>query len=442
MIKEGLSTFEGKRVLLLQGPLGPFFKRLARDLKGAGAEVYKINFNGGDWLFYATGSTAYRKREEDWPEFFEQCLTDWQIDVVLLFGDCRSMHQLAHKITQRRGVEIGVFEEGYERPDYITLERFGVNGNSLISRDPAYYQNVPAAELPLALPVNHTFWFAATWAMLYYLACTLLWPLFPFYRHHRPLTVLEGLPWLRAFWRKAFYSIKEKGIQDNLISEWSGKYFLVPLQVHNDAQIHVHSDFASVKGFIRYLIHSFASDAPDDTVLVIKHHPMDRGYHDYNRFIARLTRANGVEGRVKYVHDQHLPTLLEHARGVVLINSTVGLSALHHGTPLKVCGAAIYDIAGLTYQGALENFWKQAESVRVDKELLSRFRRHLIEITQLNGSFYKRLNIPGSSAGLLWRVSQTPSPLPMSIPEQGSQPLGEDSMSETCRDSNASAPIH
>lgn len=42
-----------------------------------------------------------------------------------------------------------------------------------------------------------------------------------------------------------------------------------------------------------------------------------------------------------YIHDQHLPALLEHARGAMMINSTVGLSAIHHNTPLKVCGTAI-----------------------------------------------------------------------------------------------------
>lgn len=47
-----LSHFCGKRVLLLQGPIGPFFKNLSVDLTNAGATVFKINFNGGDCFFY------------------------------------------------------------------------------------------------------------------------------------------------------------------------------------------------------------------------------------------------------------------------------------------------------------------------------------------------------------------------------------------------------
>ena len=39
-------------VLLLQGPVGPFFSRIAEDLSQRGFVVHKINFNGGDKLFY------------------------------------------------------------------------------------------------------------------------------------------------------------------------------------------------------------------------------------------------------------------------------------------------------------------------------------------------------------------------------------------------------
>ena len=41
-----------KRVLLLQGPMGSFFNRVAVWLEERGLHVRKINFNGGDWLFH------------------------------------------------------------------------------------------------------------------------------------------------------------------------------------------------------------------------------------------------------------------------------------------------------------------------------------------------------------------------------------------------------
>jgi capsular polysaccharide export protein len=195
----------------------------------------------------------------------------------------------------------------------------------------------------------------------------------------------------------------------------------VPLQVHNDAQVHVHSRFHSVDAFISHVVFSFAAHAPADTTLVIKHHPMDRGYHDYTRLIKRLARSHGIEERILYIHDQHTPTLLDHARGVVVINSTVGLSALHHGRPVKVCGDAIYDMEGLTYQGELDHFWTQAGENPINRELFERFQSYLIEHTQLNGSFYKRLDVPWARAGVVRPLSAPRQEIVVSESEEQSR---------------------
>ena len=402
MINEGLTVFKGKKVLLLQGPMGPFFKRLARDLQWAGAQVCKVDFCGGDRLFSPAESIPFRGKLETWPGFFRQLLLERKIDVVLLFGDCRPIHRLAHEVAHCSGVEIGVFEEGYVRPDYITLERFGVNGFSLLPRSPIYYLQTPQPLIPEARKVGSVFKYTACWAILYYLASAVLYPGFRHYRHHRSLSLLEALPWMRSLWRKVVYGAKEKKVLPKLKTSWTKKYYLVPLQVHNDAQVRIHSAFDSVEDFVRQVMESFAQHAPETTRLVIKHHPMDRGYYDYAGFISQHARSLGIGGRVIYIHDQHLPTVLDHALGVVVANSTVGLSALDHGLPVKACKSALYDMKGLTYQGDLDNFWHAALTESPNEELLTRFRTYLIQHTQLNGNFYKRLDIPGSSAGLVW----------------------------------------
>jgi capsular polysaccharide export protein len=402
MISQGLSAFRNKRILLLQGPVGPFFQRFAQDLKHAGAQVFKINLNGGDWLFYPRKAIAYRSDLDGWPSFLGDVIETHAIDTVMLFGDCRAYHRIAHEIAKERGLEVGVFEEGYIRPDYITLERDGVNGNSTLPDNPIFYLNkVPSGDI-YTEPVGNTFWYAAIWVCLYYLAAQILYPVFLRYRHHRPLSILETGPWLRSLWRKVFYKVKEKDMEALLTGPLSRKFFLVPLQVHNDAQIHSHSNFSSVEEFVRRVVMSFGCHAPADSILVIKHHPMDRGYNDYTGLLNRLSKELGLEGRLLYVHDLHLPSLLHHARGTVLINSTVGLSALFHKSPLKVCGDAIYAMKGLVYQKGLNHFWADAEKTVVDYDLFNRFRRYLINHTQLNGSFYRRLPIPGAYAGIRW----------------------------------------
>ena len=401
MIFSMWNGLSGRKVLLLQSPVGPFFTRLARDLRWAGAHVCKINFNGGDLLFYPSDAIAFRGTPDEWPGFLRRVMVVREIDLVLLFGDCRPVHRVARQVVKQMGVELGVFEEGYIRPDYITFERFGVNGHSRLPRSPIYYLNREVEQVTEPMHVRDTFWWSALWAILYYAAAVACTPVFPHYRHHRRLSLLEVFPWFRSFARKRHYARREKSIANRLLGELSGRFFLAPLQVHNDSQIQEHSGF-TVERFIRYVVRSFASNAPLHTHLVLKHHPMDRGYHDYTALLQRLAEEHGLEGRLHYIHDQHLPTLLKHALGVVVVNSTVGLSALFHGRPLKTCGEAIYDIPGLTYRGTLKEFWSAASDFSMDRELFRRFYRHLINTTQVNGSFYRRLDLPGSYAGLRW----------------------------------------
>lgn len=253
---------------------------------------------------------------EDWPADLEALLDQLHVDVVMLFGDCRPIHAPVHEIAHRYGLKIGVFEEGYVRPAYITLERIGVNGHSVIPRNPGSF------------------------------------------------------PWLRSVWRKQYYVFKERGILARLTGELKGQFFMVPLQVRNDSQVHTHSDFDSIRHFIQQVMTSFAQHAPSNTTLVIKHHPLDRAYHDYSSSIRKWIKEIGLQGRCLYIHDQHLPTLLQSACGVVVINSTVGLSAISHGTPVKVCGKAVYDIKGLTFQGSLDEFWRQSQPSKPDISLL------------------------------------------------------------------------
>jgi len=100
------------------------------------------------------------------------------------------------------------------------------------------------------------------------------------------------------------------------------------------------------------------------------------------------------------VHDVDLPTLLKHAQGTVLINSTVGMSSLFHGTPVKTLGTAIYDLPGVTNQQPLDDFW--SESGSVSKNTYNQLRQYLVERNQINGSFYKPFPSVSNSAGLMW----------------------------------------
>jgi len=92
-----------------------------------------------------------------------------------------------------------------------------------------------------------------------------------------------------------------------------------------------------------------------------------------------------------YLEDGDIGALVEHAQGLVTINSTVGIIALEQGTPTMALSDAIYNLPGLTFQGSLDDFW--TSRTPPDEAFLSLFRRVVIQTTQVNGGFYCRKGI-------------------------------------------------
>ncbi|WP_332675315.1 capsule biosynthesis protein [Aromatoleum sp.] len=375
-----------RNILLLQGPVGPFFDHLARFLVEQGRFVSKINLNAGDaWFYRQPGSIDYSEQPDHWPHFVDRVLVERKIDAIVLFGDCRPYHRSAILRARMKAVPVFVFEEGYIRPNFVTFEPNGVNANSMLPCSDADLRLVP---LPEKVKKKRTrFSRMARYAFMYYLAGRLGRRQYPNYRHHKPFDLYpEGLYWLRSGMRKLIYRFTERSLGARLTNDLAGKYFLVPLQVFNDSQIRSHSDFRSVRAMIGTVLESFAREAPPDAHLVFKHHPMDRGHRHYGRQIVQTAAASGVGGRVHYVHDLHLPTLLKNARGAVLVNSTTGVSAMFHDKPVKTLGRCLYDLPGLTHQGELASFWQNPAGP--DRDLYERFRNYLIRMTQVRGSFY------------------------------------------------------
>ncbi|MEC7118817.1 MAG: capsular biosynthesis protein [Pseudomonadota bacterium] len=336
-------------------------------------------------MFYpAADALDYRGTLNDFAAWLAETIERLQIDAVVCFGDCRRYHERARPVCQQLGTTFLVFEEGYLRPDYVTLECDGVNAHSNLNLDQV--MGMPTTH-DHPQPTNPSFSLMVWSACLYYLAWMVMHPFYPHYQHHRLLTPFQEIvAWLRALRRRLTNTAFDHYKQRKIRAELSGKYFIIALQVHNDSQIRVHSDYEDASDFLVEAMHSFAAHANPAHALVIKHHPMDRGYRNYRRLIQRTARALGIEARVIYVCDVHLPSLIKRSIGLVTINSTTGLQALFHGKPVKAMGRAIYNQPRLTFQGDLAAFWTSPEPV--DQKYYWRFRTFLIRRSQLNGSFY------------------------------------------------------
>lgn len=382
--------FAGKNVLLLQGPIGNFFYRLAKLLKNADARVFKLNFNGGDFLYYPFNATRYKGKMQHFSGFFSKFCKDNKIDTIMLFGDCRPLHERAIKEAKKMGLEVFVFENGYLRPNYITLEKDGVNANSAMSKDEHFYLKYhPKIHEDKTVHFKHSYQIMCVYGFFYWLFAFLLAPFFNNSLHHRSLSPLEILPWVRSYWYKIIYTFTEKKQEEFILNDLKGRYFVAILQVYNDSQILRHYKDKSVMKFIASTIKSFAKYSSKKHFLVFKHHPMDRGYRNYKAVIERLAKKHGVNGRVLYIHDIRLPELFARTLGCVVVNSTLGLSALYHNCALKICGKAFYDIKNLSYQGTLNSFWKQCHNVRPKRILYKNLRGFLVDNNQINATFYR-----------------------------------------------------
>ncbi|EID8645699.1 capsule biosynthesis protein [Campylobacter coli] len=378
--------FSGKTVLLLQGPVGTFFHRLAIKMKKNKTKVFKLNFNGGDFLFYPSGKRC-KCDEKDLENFYESFFKEKKIDAIVMYNDCRLIHAKAIKVAKELGIGIWIFEEGYLRPYCITFEKDGVSANSSLPRDKNFYLSCNILTKESIKEIPGGFKFMAFSAFLYWLFSFLLAPFFNNKLHHRTLFPFEFLFWFRSLYRKYLYKFTEKKLNQKIYS-LEKKYFLAILQVYNDTQIKHHYK-KSIEEFIEELILSFANHARAKSYLIFKHHPMDRGYRNYSKLINGLSQKYHVEGRIFYVHDTYLPTLLKNALGCITINSTAGLSAILEGCPTKVCGNAFYNFEGLAYPKKLQFFWREAHAYKPNPNLVLNFKNYLLNTNQFNGNFYK-----------------------------------------------------
>lgn len=400
------------RYLFLQGQIGPFFSELARALQGRGHAVQRIHFNSGDAQFWSLpGSVDFSGSAAEWPEFLAQHLARWGISDLILFGDCRPLHRAAIAMARACGITVHVFEEGYLRPDFVTLEQGGVNGYSGLPADAASYLQAAASLPPWSAPspVAASFGRRALHDVFYNLSTVLGARRFPHYRGHRPGHPLaEYAVGCRRFPLK-LVNRGRTARQARAIEQGGRPYFLFPLQLDADAQIRFHAPAGGMAMALQQVMQSFADHAPADALLVLTEHPLDYGPVDQQQRVAVLAAACGIGDRVVFLRGGSPLALIRAARGMVTVNSTIGITALAEGIPLVALGTAIYKLAGLTHALGLASFWQQPQPP--EPVLFDAFRRVVAARTQINGGFYSAEGIARAVAGALLRLQHAAAEL-------------------------------
>ncbi|MDF1873569.1 capsular biosynthesis protein [Vannielia sp.] len=383
---------EDRRYLFLQGPHGPFFYRLGKMLRAAGAQVWRVGFNKGDealW-FHKRSYIPYRGTLEAWPEHFAGLLDEKGVSDIVLYGDTRPIHARAVEIAKARGITVHVFEEGYLRPYWVTYERGGSNGHSRMMDFSIEDMRRALAQSDIDLPDAPARWGDMRQHIFYgflYHYFVLLWN-HPYknFRPHRTLTVaqefglyLKRLVLMPVYWAdrvQATFRIKHGGFP----------YHLAILQLEHDSSFQEHSPFSTMTEFLALTIDGFSKGAPRHHHLVFKAHPLEDGRRPLRREIRKLARAHGVKDRVHYVRGGKLAQVLNHARSAVTVNSTAAQQVLWRGLPLRVFGEAVYAKPEFVSTQPLGEFF--ATPTRPDSKAYRDYRSFLLETSQLAGGFY------------------------------------------------------
>ncbi len=125
------------------------------------------------------------KRRKSSPGWLRDLHRQYDFDTILCFGDCRPLHKEAKRWAKSKGIRFLAFEEGYLRPQFITVEEGGVNAYSSLPRDPDFYRKLPDMPAPHVENLKPSTMKRIGHAMWYYLMGWHYRHEFPRYRHHK-----------------------------------------------------------------------------------------------------------------------------------------------------------------------------------------------------------------------------------------------------------------
>lgn len=380
--------------LFLQGPHGPFFSDLARSLRTAGAQVWRVGFNAGDQVFWhdKTSYIPYLNSADQWPGTFDALVQSRQVTDIILYGDTRPIHAQAIAIAQQKGITVHVFEEGYMRPWWVTYERSGSNGNSrLMTLDIAQMQRaLDHGETQPPPPPSH--WgdmrHHVFYGALYHWFVLFLNQNYRNFRRHRDLPVsTEFKLYFKRLMMMPFHRIQRRWATEK-VRRTGLPYHLALLQLGHDSSVRSHSDFSCMSDFLEQVIEGFAKGAPAHHHLVIKEHPLENHREPLQRKTRQIAQANGISDRVHYVPGGKLARLLDDANSAVTINSTAGQQVLWRGIPLRIFGKAVYNKPEFVSHQPIAAFF--ANPAPPDREAFNVYRDFLLKTCQIPGGFYSR----------------------------------------------------
>jgi capsular polysaccharide export protein len=268
-------------------------------------------------------------------------------DLVVCWNGTIPRLRAGMKLAEARSIRTSYFEQG-NFPGTLICDERGVN----------YDGSIPGAEVPREFNRERI----ESWLETYHMR-----PRVPQKRWRQPMSLFfdaavnfcarrsmlhptlyfdedkavgAGRLFRRLFRRMGFGGGSRIDADDEL-RELPERFVFLPLQVHDDTQVVVHSPRVRT---MTQLVSQTLSALPEGLALVVKSHPADEGRRSY-REIERMLAG----GPHRFVRRAGTLELARRSTCVMTINSTVGLEALTHMKPVVVLGEAVYGGRGMTH---------------------------------------------------------------------------------------------
>ena len=123
--------------LFLVGPIGTFFARLSRYIEDNNFRTFKILFPLHEFGFPKSKIIKYNNDIHLFKKFLRETVINNQIKHIFMYGNVLIPHKQALELVvelKLEGININthIFELGYLRPNFVTLENSGINYSLIV----------------------------------------------------------------------------------------------------------------------------------------------------------------------------------------------------------------------------------------------------------------------------------------------------------------------
>ena len=122
----------------------PFFARLSNYLEENNIRTYKISFPLYEYGFPKSRLIKFHQDIYLFKNFLKKILIDKEIKHIFMYGNVLIPHRQALNLVEELKkediyVKTHIFELGYLRPNFVTLENKGINYNSNFIKSREFY---------------------------------------------------------------------------------------------------------------------------------------------------------------------------------------------------------------------------------------------------------------------------------------------------------------